>query len=103
MSGAGSFPSPFLPLKPSSHPPSFYFFALVPIPCLAKGVSAGISVLMLCFWLGIFHVAKKNKVRLLIIGGSIRGTEKLRSIHLHSTSINISLSLFPLSLAPPLF
>ena len=46
---------------------------------------------------------KKNKVRLLIIGGSIRGTEKLRSIHLHSTSINISLSLFPLSLAPPLF
>jgi len=29
---------------------------------------------------------KKIKVRLLIIGGSIRGTEKLRSIHLRSIS-----------------
>ena len=52
-------------------------------------------------------LAQKRKKTLERLGftnrGDLRGREKLRSIHPTSTSINVSLSVFPLSLAPLLF
>ena len=101
--GRVAFLPPFSPLRPSSQLPSFHFFALVSIPRLAKGVTPRINVLMLCCWLGIFNVAKKIKVRLLIIGGSYKGDRKTAVDSPPTLKDYLKAYRDPLSLAPPLF